>query len=115
MIITKEQTKMGLLSTARTNLLNAYLEVLEERSLLNLSKETESELLFNFKVITIQLARRSGTTTWVKNILENNEQASVIYSKNNKANENIYRGFNATAFQELVGVAPTAFHNQIIL
>ena len=107
-------TKIDKLNEARTDLLNAYLDLLDE----NLTKAKEIYLAdyeaytHDSKVIRIKLGRRMGASTWIKDYLMANPKSDVICTDDFK--KRMYKGLNAVSVDSLIMVAPTAFNDSVV-
>lgn len=105
------KTPLDKLNKARTKMLFAFAKLLEEQ------KVKAKELGFpddELKILKLKVGRRSGSTTWVKTMLEKIENSLVIV-EHESTKKLVYKGYNCISLDEyLVMLPPTTFNDQIV-
>lgn len=109
--LTREQTEIDILNDARTKLLEAYLKLLPKQ--LEKAKKLgfDDKELYEFKVIRLEIGRRTGGTTWVKDMLKM-PKTSVICPDSYK--QSIYKGIEVVSINDLFLTNPTTFTDKVV-
>lgn len=105
---------IDILNKARTELLEAYLNLLEENlaKAKNIDEAEYNAYTLDSKILRIQVGRRMGSSTWVKNYLLANPKSDVICTEDFK--KRMYKDLNAVSVDSLIMTPPTAFTDNVV-